>query len=61
MTTRQIFTEGMVLIASPDGCQGSWHDQPLLIMRSSQRRSMKQEQGRLRVTEEQEKIDGVHS
>ena len=55
MTTRQIFTEDTVLIASPDSCK--WG---LVIMRSSQGRSMKQEHGMLRVTAKPERIDGAH-
>ena len=38
MTTKQISTEDTVLIANPDSCK--WG---LVIMRNSQRRSMKQE------------------
>ena len=56
MTTMQIFTEDKVLIASPDWCK--WR---LAMLRSSQRRSMKQEQGRLRATAEREETDGAHS
>ena len=42
MTIRQIFIEDMVMIASRDLCIGSFHDQSPML-RSSQRRSMKQE------------------
>ena len=31
------------LITSPDSCKGSRHDQPSLMLKKSQRRSMKQE------------------
>ena len=45
-----------MLIESSDSCK--WG---LVIMRSSQRRSMKQEKGRLRVTAKLERIDGARS
>ena len=52
MPFRKISTEDLVLIVSLDWCK--WG---LAMLRESQRRSMKQDQVRLRSTAEQEEID----
>ena len=53
------FAGDLVLIASPDWCKCSWHDQ-FAMLKNSQRRSMKQGWVRFRSTAEHEEIDGVH-